>query len=242
MEKCENSPGRKGHPFWKSAIGSELTLELIVPPESQLQSLKIRVYASGGARSGTIYKVSAHYTSGQIDVEFVNEAEARHIVVNEWMRYYRDRTRITFVEHHAVDMSVLLNYYPLDSSSGESPRESSPRSPGRKSSGSPRDWLKKRLSLPLRLTRNSDGVDDVSSSTDTSPLPSPHSVETSPRVSRRWFLRGSPRSPRDSSPRSAHSSPRSAPLLSPKTPRNVSSPLLIELLDKTRERYAETKQ
>jgi hypothetical protein len=41
-------------------------------------------------------------------------------------------------------------------------------------------------------------------------------------------------SSRDNSPRS--------PLMSPKTPRNVSSPIVVELLDRQRGKYIESKQ
>ena len=46
-KEMEISPARKSHPFWKSAIGSELLLEMIIPPESQLLSLHLQVYALG---------------------------------------------------------------------------------------------------------------------------------------------------------------------------------------------------
>ena len=109
MEKSEISPALKSHEFWKSSVGSELTLEMITPPESQLSCMKISVYTISHP---PVFKVAAYYTSGENDLIFCNEHEARNIVKNEWMKYYSNRTRVTFVKHNVVDMGPLLNYRP----------------------------------------------------------------------------------------------------------------------------------
>jgi hypothetical protein len=108
-------------------------LEMITPPESQLLTLNLQVYALGNGVSGNrnaVFKVSAMYTSGELDTTFVNEREARVIVSNEWMRFYHDRTRITFLERHEVDMAALIKTERPESPKSDSSQDKSPRSLG----------------------------------------------------------------------------------------------------------------
>ena len=122
------------------------------------------------------------------------------------MKFYRDRTKILFTQATDVNISELLSYHPTSDRS-DSESDQSPSKP-KSNSGSPRNWLKKRMSLPVRRAeRRYD-----SSSTESSPTSSPRSPTTprtprspttlSPRSPRLWFLR------RSSSNNSREPSPR----------------------------------
>jgi len=244
-----NSPSVSHHHHHKTCVVTHLisvSPEMITPPESQLKCLKVSVYTM---TYPAVFKVAAYYTSGDNDLTFCNEQEARNIVKNEWMKFYAHRTRITFLKHNLVDMGPLLNYRPAfdrpDSLSPRSPTASPRLRKSSSSNGSPRDWLKRRLLLPLRsmsatqpLSPPLSPASDAASDTETL---SSSSTESSPRspgsARRRWFLRrSSPRS-KDTSPRSPTASPRLS--ARPSTP---TSPLFSELLEKTREKYSDTKQ
>ena len=98
--------GKRTHPFWSSAVRSQLTLTMMVPPESQLLWLKVVV--ASVAAPPTTYKVSAGYASGQVDTIHCNQKEALNIVKNEWLCLYANRTRVDIVEHKSIDMSSFL--------------------------------------------------------------------------------------------------------------------------------------
>lgn len=255
----DHHPGHRLHPFWSAPVGSRLTLEMKVPPECQLKCLELLVHT---VSTSTPIQVISRYFSGQEDCIYCSVSDARHIVRNEWMVHYRDRTKVIFQPATAVDMEALVTSTTIaapktprrrnslyrtrstETDSEDSPRSSpqTPRRPAfdvsprtRSADGSPRGWWKKRLSLPLN--HQPDTLDSL----DAPGLKSPHSPHSphSPR---------SPRSPRsggsrESSPRWRFlriSSPRSTPS-SPKSGRApCKSPVFEELMEKTRGRWAHT--
>ncbi len=125
-------------------MGSELTLELIKPPDSELISLRIKLC---NAYPKKIYEVTFLFSSGEVDTSYHTQRKTEKIISNEWLKYYRDRTRIQFLKHREVDMSTLV-------------------SPGSTSESediySPRTWLHRHLSLPL--ARRSDSEESCDSS------------------------------------------------------------------------------
>lgn len=123
--------GKHSHPFWSSAVRSQLKLTMLVPPESQLLWLKLEV-VSVNAHPAAVYKVSAGYASGQVDSIYCNQKEALAIVKKEWLCHYAARTAVEFVEHKYVDMSSFLSTSfsgggDVGSSSGSNSGSGSPR-------------------------------------------------------------------------------------------------------------------
>lgn len=241
-------PSRSKHPFWSAPIGSQLYLEIITPPDRELKGLRMAVYSM---TKPVVYKLTVYYFSGHFDTMFCNKREAISVVKNEWMCFYKDRTRIEYIEHRPVDMGLFLSgdssSSPQSLSPDTTPRpveDTTPRTLTNDGARRPnsREWLSKRLSLPLRRTASVDSLSNsprqlspvspsrnsaVSSSSDSSPTTSPSS---SPR---RFFLKWPTIGSREASPRSGQASPRCA------SPKALSrSGLFSELVEKTRERYA----
>lgn len=62
MHKCVS---KSTHPFWESCIGSEIVLELITPPESQLMCFIVSV---ASISKPTIYKMTIVFSDGSKDI------------------------------------------------------------------------------------------------------------------------------------------------------------------------------
>lgn len=166
--------GVKGHAFWKSAIGSELTLNLTKPPDSDLSGLRITFVRP----DPPIYKVEIIYSTGSCDRTFVSKKQAVREMI-KWMDFYRDRTDIQLIAHQEVDISTLLTL-------PNRRRHSLPLSSSSSPEGSPR-----RLSSWRAFFQRVPSSDESEGSPRS--WRTPRSNESSPRLSAR-VLRPSPRS------------------------------------------------
>jgi hypothetical protein len=156
--------------FWKSAVGSELTLELVKPPDSELTALRVK-YCNAYPKK--VYEVTFLFSSGEVDTSYHSQRKTEKIIEKQWLVFYRDRTQMHFLKHREVDMSTLVS--PRSGSTSESEDVYSPKT-----------WLHRHLSLPL--SRRSDSSTDDFSSREASPrnwlggrLSLSLSRETSPR-------------------------------------------------------------
>ena len=57
----------------------------------------------------------------------MTKKEARNLVKNVWMPFYKDRTIIEFIEHTLVDMSFMLDHAHTDLEISQRSQPQSPR-------------------------------------------------------------------------------------------------------------------
>jgi len=249
----EGDPCSRLHPVWRSSIGSTLRLEMIVPPDSQLKALVVTVASIASPtlfkltshyyssyQGETIY-CTAFEARSIVKNEWMKHYKSRtriiwsphvEVDISELINYKSRKDNISVEKNHqhqnSEDKSIKI-----DSGGGIDDRDNaeiydvsrSPWAMRKKSSGgSPRDWFKRRRSLPLKRSNTCGDLEDgeflapaprckndtpLESPTEGSPIQSPIQ---SPRP---WFLRT-----RESSPRSREISPRS-PVVSPKWSRQT---------------------
>lgn len=93
----------KKHTFWKSALGSELLLHIIVPPESSLQCLAMKCVAENPKK----YQARTILQTGDTTTDYHNVQDAKALV-KEWVKYYASRLRVEFVQHIEVDLGPMV--------------------------------------------------------------------------------------------------------------------------------------
>ena len=223
------SPDSPRHPFWSSSTGSELRLCLEKPPSSTIKSMVVKVNT---ITEPYFYEIYVTMENGKHEKSlYLKKKDAIKVVKDQWLKYYKDRTSVEFIEHEIVDISMLETNVPCsDLSDSFSPR-SPLTSPGRLNhifvdscppSPSPRDLRKgsfknmmKNIALSYqhkKSPRSSSNFSSNSSSKD----PSPRSMEGSPR--KNWVHRNLSRKGSDGSPRDGTESNGGSTDISPRSP------------------------
>ena len=90
------------HPFWFATTGSMIKLLLDKPPDSDLKGMIITVYTIS---EPYMYKLDIVMSDNSIiNTIYLKKKEALRAIQDEWMIYYRGRTKVEYIEHQLIDM------------------------------------------------------------------------------------------------------------------------------------------
>lgn len=178
----------KKHAIWNACVGSQLTLKMMTPPESQLRCMRIIVVAPHE------FELRAELIDGRYSGRFATRNEAVKIIIHDWIQYYAERTKLVFVEHTRIDVGDVIKSHrlslpntatstptvsPTPTSSSSSSEELSPTKQMRRRNST--SSLGSKLPLPTWK----------SASANTSPRGFFYSPERSPRSPRFSFFKKS---------------------------------------------------